>query len=52
MKEREKERESTQSRWGFQINLFKIFYIYKKLKKNNTTQTHLKLYDLLLFAKL
>lgn len=44
-----KERES---RWGFQINLFKIFYIYKKTLKNNTTQTHLKLYDLLLFAKL
>lgn len=22
-----------ESRWGFQINLFKIFYIYKKLKK-------------------
>lgn len=37
MKEREKERES---RWGFQINLFKIFYIYKKLQKI-TPHTHI-----------
>lgn len=50
MKERGRKKEREQIE--FQINLFKIFYIYIKLKKNNTTQTHRKLYDLLLFAKL
>lgn len=49
MKERrEKEREQMGISNKFILN---TLYIYKTLK-NNTTQTHLKLYDLLLFAKL